>query len=162
MNIFVLDECPIKAAQMQCDKHVVKMILETAQLLCSIFPNGEAPYKRTHYNHPCAKWTREKAQNYYWLIVHGQALCEEYAHRYGKYHKSQYVIDWCRKNIKFEMFPVEEYGGWDDNIDDHSPFPKCMPDDCKVEDVVQSYRNYYSKHKRHIAKWTKRKQPAWW
>ena len=31
MNIFVLSECPIEAAQMQCDKHVVKMIVETAQ-----------------------------------------------------------------------------------------------------------------------------------
>lgn len=166
MNIFVLDADPNKAALMQCDKHIVKMCLETAQLLCGIFPNGEAPYKRTHYNHPCAKWTRKKAQNYYWLIVHGTALCEEYAHRYNRYHKSQYVIDWCRKNIKFEMFPEDyENGksiGWDNCIYDHSPFVKCMPDQYKVNDVIQSYRNYYIGAKKDFAKWTKRNPPEWW
>jgi hypothetical protein len=33
MNIFVLSRCPRAAARLHCDKHVVKMILETAQLL---------------------------------------------------------------------------------------------------------------------------------
>lgn len=97
MNIFILSKDPIIAAQMQCDKHVVKMILETAQLLCSPFEKGEAPYKRSHFNHPSAIWTRENKSNYEWLITHGLALCEEYTFRYGKEHKSKQVILWCKK-----------------------------------------------------------------
>ena len=84
MNIFVLDYNPKRAAQMQCDKHVVKMPLETAQILCSAFEPGTAPYKRTHYNHPCSVWGRESKVNYKWLIEHGLALSDEYTYRYGK------------------------------------------------------------------------------
>ena len=75
MNIFVLDKNPIRAAKMACDKHVVKMILESAQMLCSVQPEGTAPYKRSFYNHPCTKWVRESDANYDWLIEHGLALC---------------------------------------------------------------------------------------
>lgn len=154
MNIFILDYDPIKAAQMQCDKHVVKMCLETAQLLCSIYPNGQAPYKRTHYNHPCSKWARESWANYYWLYKHGIALCNEYTFRYRKTHKCLDIMIWCWSNIDFKLL---------DRVDEYEPiaFPKCMPDDCKVNDVVQSYRNYYIKHKGHIATWTKRNVPDW-
>lgn len=154
MNIFVLDKDPVIAAQMQCDKHVVKMILETAQLLCSVFPNGEAPYKRTHYNHPCAVWARESWANYYWLYKHGIALCNEYTYRYNKLHKSTDIIIWCWENIKFEYF---------NRVDEHDPvsFIKCMPDEYKVDDIVQSYRNYYKGAKKDIAKWTKRDIPEW-
>ena len=68
MNIFVLDLSPITAAQYQADVHVVKMVLESAQLLCSPFDSSyPALYKRTHYNHPCAVWTRTSVQNYSWL-----------------------------------------------------------------------------------------------
>ena len=150
MNIFVLDLDPVKAAQYQCDKHVVKMILETAQLLCSVYPDGEAPYKRTHYNHPCAVWTRESYINYQWLIEHGYALCDEYKFRYNKEHKSRSVIDWCNKDTGI--------------VPHHIPtqFPECMPDQYKTGNIVYSYRNYYMIEKRDIAKWSKRSQPDWW
>lgn len=151
MNIFVLDSCPIKAAQCQIDKHIVKMPLETAQLLCSVFDEGKAPYKRTHYNHPCAIWVRESLGNFQWLVKHGYALCDEYEARYSKVHKCKEVISWCETNIKPEMFTKTE----------QTSHPKCIPDDCKVEDVVQSYQNYYIAHKKDIAKW-KRNQPSWW
>ena len=105
MNIFVLDYNPTRAAKMQCDKHVVKMALETAQLLCTAFPGGTAPYKLTHFNHPCAIWCRESLKNYNWLIDHGIALCDEYQHRYGKTHKSKEVILWCKRNRKKVKFP---------------------------------------------------------
>ena len=78
VNIFVLDEDPIQAAFQQCNKHVVKMVTETAQLLCSVYPKGVAPYKRTHYNHPCAVWARTSLENYLWLLEHGEALGLEY------------------------------------------------------------------------------------
>ena len=70
MNIFVLHKDPVVAAQMQCDKHVVKMLLESAQMLCSPFEPGSAPYRRSHYNHPCSKWARESSSNYQWLWDH--------------------------------------------------------------------------------------------
>jgi len=80
MNIFALHNCPIESAKIQHDKHVVKMILESAQMLCSVFDNekyNDIPYKRTHYNHPCTVWTRTDLNNFYWLVNHALALCNE-------------------------------------------------------------------------------------
>lgn len=152
MNIFYLSSDPIQSAQMQCDKHVVKMILETAQLLCSPFPKGEAPYKRSHYNHPSSIWTRESLENYEWLILHGLALCEEYTFRYGKEHKSQAVILWCKKNRKKLRLPKIGL----------TPMKQVMPVQYQGKNPVKAYRSYYLAEKQKIAKWTKRKQPKWW
>lgn len=150
MNIFVLDADPALAAQYQCDKHVVKMILETAQLLCSVFENGLAPYRKTHYNHPCSKWARASGANFDWLVEHALALSDEYELRYGRVHKSREVIEWCRDN-KPQM------------TGDITPFPLAMPDEYKTDNVVDSYRLYYIKEKGHFAKWNKnRKPPIWW
>ncbi len=69
MNIFALDTDPVTCAQYHCDKHVIKMILESVQMLsttCSIL-GAEAPYKPTHANHPCTKWVRESWENFGWL-----------------------------------------------------------------------------------------------
>ena len=98
MNIFAVDADPKIAAQQLCDKHVVKMILESAQMLCAVFPNGDAPYRRAFYNHPCTKWARESAENYEWLLDHAYAMCQEYTRRYGKVHKSLDAIGWCGSN----------------------------------------------------------------
>jgi hypothetical protein len=151
MNIFYVDRDPVIAAQQLVDKHVVKMPLETAQLLCSAFPQGEAPYRRTHYNHPSAVWTRRSRANYEWVIKHGLALCEEYTKRYGKQHKSNIVILWCRDNIdKLE---------WGEDF--FTDPPECMPDECKTGTVTESYRQYYRKYKSYIYRWTKSDKPEW-
>lgn len=152
MNIFVLDYNPVKAARYQCDKHVVKMPLETAQLLCSVFPAGDAPYKRTHYNHPCSIWTRESIENFNWLVKHGIALCDEYSFRYGREHKSKDVILWCAKNIKKLQFPQTK----------KTCFAKCFDEKYHVGNARESYREYYLKEKKRIAKWEKgRPMPSW-
>ncbi len=151
MNIFILDYSPIKAAQFQCDKHVVKMPLETAQLLSSVFEAGEAPYKRTHYNHPCSIWARHSKENFLWLVEHGIALCDEYTHRYGKVHKSKAVILWCAKNIKKIKFTKKG----------RSKFVLCFDPKHNKGNAVNSYREYYRAEKRRIAKWTKRTEPKW-
>ena len=148
MNIFVLDEDPVVAAKYACDKHVVKMILESAQMLCSVYPEGTAPYKRSFYNHPCTKWVRASTQNYDWLINHAMALCFEYTRRYDKVHKSQQVIEWCNNN-KPEL-PIGI-------LTEH---PICMPDYCKTTSVVESYRQYYIKEKSYFATW-KTETPYW-
>ena len=85
MNIFFLDFDTNKCAEYHCDKHVVKMILETAQLLCGVhhmviherLSNDQVPYKLSHKNHPCAIWTRESLSNYLYLCDLGLELCKE-------------------------------------------------------------------------------------
>ena len=141
MNIFVLDANPKKCAEYHCDKHVVKMILETAQLLCgahhmTMSTTDQIPYKLSHKNHPCAIWVRESLSNYLYLCELGLELCKEYTYRYGKRHKSQDVIEWCVTN-KVQIC----YKGL-------TAQPKAMPDECKTESVVESYRNYYMTSKR--------------
>ncbi len=153
MNIFVLDKDPRQAAEDQCDRHVTKMVLESAQLLCSAFPQGEAPYKRTHYNHPCSVWTRESAGNYLWLIEHGLALADEYRYRYGRTHKSEEVIRWCDLNWSRTSIPH----------DDRTPFVQAMPDQFRQHDTVEAYRAYYLGSKSRFAQWSKtRPAPYWW
>lgn len=153
MNIFVVDKDPKIAAQMLCDKHVIKMILESAQMLCSA--HQEAPYKRTHYNHPCSIWARTSRANYEWLIKHAYALVFEHSFRYpkSKPHKSLDVIMWCEENIDKLEFP--EIG--------LTKFAQAMPDEYKQENVVEAYRAYYLCEKKTIASWKKyRKAPKWW
>ena len=151
MNVFFLDNDPQKIAEYHCDKHVVKMILETAQLLCGAHwvTGSEAPYKLSHKNHPCSIWTRESQSNYLFLTEIGLELCKEYTHRYGKRHKSQDIIEWCVVN-KLKI----------DDIGFTNP-PKAMPDEYKVDCFIESYRNYYNGAKADFAKWTKRESPEW-
>ena len=149
MNIFVLDKNPHVAAMYACDKHVVKMILESAQMLCSVQPEGTAPYKRSFYNHPCTKWVRASSANYDWLIEHARALCTEYTRRYGRVHKSEKVIDWCDAN-RPELPDVGL-----------TPFAQAMPEDYKNEDAVEAYRTYYRNDKRRFATWKDVDPPTW-
>ena len=153
MNIFVLHDDPILAANDQVDKHVVKMALETAQILSTCHrvlesPNKEEVYKTTHVNHPCCVWARESKENYNWLYEHFIGLLEEYTYRYEKIHGCTKLVDILRNN------PVEVSKG-------RTRFALAMPDDYKVEDCVQSYRNYYNNDKRDIFSWKKRGVPKW-
>ena len=93
MNIFITNICPVKSAQNLDDKRVIKMILESAQLLSTAirYFNIEHKdlYKSTHVNHPSSVWVRQSKQNYMWTFNHYMALCNEYTNRYGKVHKSE-------------------------------------------------------------------------
>jgi len=154
MNIFFLDEDPTMSAQYHVDKHVVKMILETAQLLCGVHhatapDNTYVPYKLSHKNHPCSIWARTSLSNYLYLCELGLELCKEYTYRYGKRHKSQDVIEWCL--INKPNVPDVEF----------TEPAKAMPDEYKVGDVVQSYRNYYMGAKSGFATWKNRQKPFW-
>lgn len=158
MNIFILDETIEGAVQALCDKHVVKMVLETAQLLDGQFPEGAGQYKRTHYNHPCSKWARQTIDNYSWLVDYGIALCKEYTFRYGRRHKCETVIHWCGAH-RYRSFEFEQ-----PEHDGMTPFAICVPDEHKVEDdAVASYRRYYIAEKAYMATWNKnRPAPDWW
>ena len=156
MNIFVLDTDVIKCAQYHLDKHCVKMILESTQLLNNALithdKSYEPVYKQTHKNHPASLWTQTSRDNFDWLLTLGLALCNEYSYRYEKIHKCQPIIEAFRLGRARSCIP---------NIG-LTPFVKCMPDQYKVEDPVASYRNYYLAYKAYIAKWTKRPIPDWW
>lgn len=163
MNIFWLDSDPLEAARMQCDKHVVKMVLETAQILCHVhhhFGNRtDIPYRslgKGHHNHPSVKWAMESYENYQWLVRHGMQLCTEYFLRYKKIHKCEAVIKWAathdpvrlpesgltpiRLAIKKEHYEKAFVAG----------------------DPVASYRRYYVLDKHKFAKWNRFGPPAWW
>ncbi len=153
MNIFVLDLNPQKCAEYHVNSHSIKMILETAQLLCGVhhMTGSDAPYKLSHKNHPCSIWARQCIENYVWLCDLGMELCKEYTFRYGKKHKSQEIIEWCM--INQPNLPVNG---------DITPFALAMPDECKIGDAVESYRNYYMTSKRNLAVWKNRDIPYWY
>lgn len=184
MNIFILDNDPIKAAQLQCDKHVVKMIVESAQMLSTVHrmldgvmerrPSKSGSmiqyfklddereyvlYKACHFNHPCTVWSRESCMNYDWHYTHFTALCDEYTYRYGKIHSSDTKL---RKLLKTKpkMIPHKTM---------ITPFklamgsnPECVVVGLNGTDAVESYRAFYhTKQERFKMDWTKRNVPEW-
>ncbi len=151
MNIFYLDRDPREAARLQCDRHVVKMILETAQLLSTAhneLAGGQIAYKSTHKNHPSAVWARESVENYQWLYRHLEALGSEYKQRYGRVHKT---IQTHSQTLTEPPRGISRVGFTDP--------PQCMPDECKNSDTVVAYQTYYN-HK--ADDWDKRGIPMKW
>jgi hypothetical protein len=177
MNIFYIHSDPEIAAQMMVDKHVVKMILESAQLLSTahrvldgIQTVGESKtgrsakrwilndmrdvmlYQATHVNHPSAIWCRASVDNYLWLAFHLASLCQEYTHRYGKVHKVERdgllkILMDCPYSLK--TIPL-------------TPMPCAMdPEYIISNDPVTNYRNYYNKGKVKLHAWTNRPVPDW-
>ena len=149
MNIFYLHEDPSVAASYMYDKHVVKMILESAQMLCTAHHmlgdrdvDGDfvnVPYKKAHINHPSTKWVRENSLHYDWLYEHMMALGNEYKRRYGRTHMS------VTKCGHLCAAPIDI---------PHEPFvqpPQCMPDQYKTDDSVDAYWNYYIGEKHSVA-----------
>lgn len=154
MNIFYIDTCPVKAAQMQCDKHVVKMILESAQMLCTAhheFGNHDVPYKVAHRNHPSTIWARSGLKQYIWLYRHFMALSDEYTQRYGRVH-----LAW--EKCAFALF--EPPMGIPD-IEWTDP-PQCMPDECKRDTSLAGYTEYYFNYKPLVInmRWPSHRQPT--
>jgi len=180
MNIFYLSKNPVEAAQMSCDKHVCKMIVESAQLLSTVhrFYDGKEYYDKTAngrkikrwkhpdkklekvlykagwLKHPSTQWLLESAYNYNWLYRHMMALGDEFTKRYGKKHltieKMKDVLRNPPKKIPLNKLATE-------------PKP-AMPDECKVDgDSVASYRKYYIMKKQRFATWkAPAKMPMWY
>ena len=147
MNIFYLHEDPEVCASYFYDKHKVKMILESAQMLCTAhhcfgdtWQKENVPYKQAHLNHPSTVWTRRSKATYMWLYNHMMALGEEYTRRYGKQHLT--II----KCAEFLALPPRHIQG-----DDWCQPPQCMPDEYKHEDTITAYWNYYIGEKHSVA-----------
>lgn len=174
MNIFYIDKDPVQAAEWMVDKHVVKMILESAQLLSTAhrvldgieyIENGKRKikrwlledarenvlYKATHINHPSAIWCRESIENYNWLVDHFFALMTEYTYRYDREHKCygelSYMLQSPPKNLtKF----------------DWTEMPSAMADEYIISnDPLTNYRNYYKLGKVSMHSWKRRQPPEW-
>ena len=180
MNIFFLDEDVQTCAEYHVDKHVVKMILEYAQLLSTahrvldgepivgITKTGRKQqqyklmndnderlmYKATHMNHPSAIWCRESDANYQWLADLLVALCKEYTYRYGKKHKVE-RSGLMTKLVSKIPRSIPRTGEWS------QPTP-AMPDEYKVPgNHLESYHNYYRGDKPRMFSWKKREIPVW-
>jgi len=182
VNIFYLSDNPVEAAQMQCDKHVPKMIVESGQMLSTAHrmldgilikkpsKSGkrmvnywqhndayleEHLYKAVHHNHPSTLWTRESAGNYDWHYAHFIALCDEYTYRFGKVHETRTKLETILKQR-----PV--------NIPDVGQQPirramKVFPDLMALPSAVDAYRQFYLRDKADFALWQKgRAAPQWW
>ena len=175
MNIFYLHKTPTVSVKMHCDKHVVKMVIEYAQLLSTAHRMLDGTqwidassgrrikrwrlddskmdsvlYKASHINHPSAIWVRQNNSQYQYMYNMFENLCEEYTYRYGKIHMTdsklrELLVD-SPKNIPIGSFQEP---------------PQCMPDNCKQDSTVDAYKLYYVEEKKDFAKWTKRPTPMW-
>ena len=157
MNVFYLDRDPIQSAKYHCDKHVVKMIVEYAQILSTAHRHLDGDeradklglYKSTHNNHPVNVWVRQSHHNYQYVLDMLEQLLKEYTIRYGKTHKTQALLNSLRRypaNLAFKAFTEPS---------------QCVADDCKAQVTVAAYRKYYNIHKKHMAKWKNGNVPHW-
>ena len=180
MNIFYLDKDPVKCAKMHVDKHVVKMIVEYAQLLSTahrvldgtesveLSKNGrkikryrfDDNYKEStyylacHINHPSAVWARQSSLNYRWLYELFVALCDEYTYRYNKRHATDEKL-----RVALALTPTNIPGcAFTQPTPAMNHYPECIVEG----DSLKSYHNYYIKAKKSFAKWTKRNTPNWY
>jgi hypothetical protein len=144
MNIFYLDPSPRRSVDFMSDKHIVKMILESAQMLCTAHQildskthiDGVELYKVAHKNHPSSVWVRSNKHHYNWLYEHFVELSNEYTQRYKKTHttysKLSHVLLTPPQNIPSKPFEVP---------------PQCMPDEYKTKSTTTAYLKYYAKEK---------------
>ena len=149
MNIFLLNWDIETNAQWHCDKHVVKMPLETTQMLSTVYHRytNDGPYKPVHQKHPCTLWAGETVLNYLYLHKLGIALCKEYTYRYRRKHACEKVLALIPEP------PVElKQRGYT------KPY-QAMPEEYKDDNPIIAYRNYYINEKARFCKWKKRSIP---
>ncbi len=150
MNIFFLDEELILCAQYHCDSHVIKMILESTQMLCTVLnlSGMSTPYRPTHAKHPCVVWAGASLDNWRWLRSLVVALNKEYQYRFQheKPHRSTDVA------LSLPLTPIPSFG--------ITERPQTMPEHYKIPgNPVAAYRQFYLNEKKHLFKYTKRAVP---
>ena len=172
MNIFVTSPDPAECAAVLADAHVIKMSVETAQILSSalhrmgfVRPSGCGVglalgcmfYKPTHTGHPCVMWAARDMRNFGWLIQHGIFLCAEYSRRFGcKRHGSLDVIERAAEvAMRLPGYSSEP----------PSAFARVFPDSFADLGVHEGYRAYlkakYQSWPESRQRWTNSQRPAW-
>lgn len=156
VNIFYLHPSPLTAARWLHDKHLVKMVLESAQLLSTacqiiIMERDTKLYKPTHMYHPCTQWLLKSRYNAEWLYDHYIALCDQFMDKFRHNHKSRDLCNAIEGHIP--LFPNEDF----------TEPPLCMPDDCKIDGqpAYQCYQLYYLRYKIRIGSYRRVKMPYW-
>ena len=163
MNIFFLHKDPQWAANALCDKHVPKMLLESAQMLSTAVrryeedtdttPLAKPIYKSAYPNHPMTKWVGFNRDCFRWALENAVFISQEYCKRFKKLHKSSAVINTIYDNNYIDDIPDGFF---------KEP-PQCMPDEYKDKDYVVAYRKYYMGAKAYFAKWERGvSAPEWW
>lgn len=151
MNIFILDYDVAKCASYHNDKHVVKMITESAQMLSTAcrLSGLDSGYKACYFNHPCNKWARTSITNWMWLKQLSVCLNDQWKTRFNhtRNHKACDVI------LSLPTPKLPDLG--------LTKFALAMPEVYQHDDAVQSYREYYLNDKRHLAMW-RNGTPDWW
>lgn len=154
MNIFILDTDVIKCAQSHCDKHVIKMILEYSQLLstaCHVHGIAtDGMYKKTHINHPCAKWVISSKSNFEYLLQLNIALMDEYTYRYGKIHASSRLIPLFESVLHNVPYDISM-----------TPFAIVVKEQTGSNNPIIEYRHLYNTEKHHMCTWKNREIPGW-
>lgn len=174
MNIFYLDSCPKTIASWLCDQHIIKMQLESAQMLCTAHrildgipirkindagrrvlrwylpdEREQLLYQATHVNHPSSIWTRASSAHYQWHLELLKEMQAEYTRRYNKQHKTEKLVPFL------EILPHNiKNNGW-------SEPPLAMPEKYKTSNTIESYRIYYAKEKIKFATWKYSQKPFW-
>ncbi len=152
MNIFVLDRNIRKCAQYHCDQHVVKMTLESVQILCTVLNERgvSTPYKSTHSQHPCVLWAAASSDNFLWLRELAMELNREYRYRYAKT---------CDHGA-LAALPDISLGNWSPS--GLTEFVQVMPEQYRYKNnPVRAYRAFYRGQKALFARWKKRRPPLW-
>jgi len=148
MNIFHLHKVPKICAEYHCDRHVVKMILETAQMLSTAyrkkFGDNDDLYKTAYPKHPMTIWVGDSGDNFFWSVQLLDQLLYQYTVRYKKVHKT----------IKISNLLHSKHKLWHTWKTKFTRPPLCMPDEYKSDDYIQSYRNYYIGDKKRFARYT--------
>jgi len=121
MNIFVTDRDPVKSAQCLPDKHVVKMPLESCQMLAIVASK--------EWGHGFGKLPKIDGTSY---LTEKGAFRYEYTHRYGKIHSCQHTLEHAA-----QIFPQSS--------GETTPFARAMPDEYKYDssiDTITAYKRY--------------------
>jgi len=158
MNIFAIEGHNnnidwVESARSQDNYRVIKMILESCQMLCTTL-NEQAgkqitPYRSTHKNHPSTKWVRASSANFEALSEHTLAMLEEYTERFNKVHKCTHVLEKCMKLYDPSLFPSKS----------PTQLPLAMPYEFHSDDIVESYRRFYASKTK--IRYPKEKIPSW-
>lgn len=177
MNIFFLDIDPIKCAHYHCNKHIVKMITEHAQMMSMAIwyhdrkqalrlyekgrimnappeVTGKPPRTDSHLMHPCTMWVRESRKHFDWLKLMSAEMAHEYYLRFGQFHNpprhhSSYVD--CIAHLNSSKIPDSPW---------ESP-PQAMPEEFRGPDAAEAYKRLYGLDKIRFARWTVREMPEW-
>jgi len=158
MNIFAIEGSDnnidwVKSAQSQDNYRVVKMILESCQMLCTtlneLSSKQVTPYRSTHKSHPSTKWVRASSANFESLAEHTMAMLEEYTERFGKVHKCASVLEKCLDIYDPSLFPSQE----------QTRLPLAMPYEFHSDNIIESYRRFYASKPR--IRYPKDKIPSW-